>query len=166
MITIPLTWPEVVLATQIGVMRQIQNMRNGAKNQYGATELDAFQRHIVSAHTELALAKSRNCFWNGAHGDYDAADVGDFYEVRGTMHRNGRLRLHDTDKDDKPYVHARLRYEIAEKRCYVDLVGWMYGYEGKRREFWTDPQPGRFAYFVPDQKLHDMTELPISEGIS
>ena len=41
----------------------------------------------------------------------------------------------------------------------VILCGWTRGRDGKREEYWTDPNTGRPAFFVPQEILLDMEEL-------
>ena len=115
----------------------------------------------ISCLGEMAVAKHLDHFWAGAIGDYNAADVSTFYQVRATDWPNGRLFVYPDDKDHMPYVLARVQDNI------VTLVGWVYGREGKLKEYWqevTAKRPGRFAFFVPDEALHDIGEIPDVDG--
>ena len=156
MIEIEFSWPEVWIASVAGVMRQIQNMKRKAKQRHGATDDTNWQRHILACHGEMALAKHMNKFWYGAIGDYDAADVGKLHQVRATDHAAGRLLLHPDDDDAAPFVLARVNNRK------ITLVGWMFAREGKLQDFWEAPKahPHRPAFFVPNNLLHDMADMP------
>jgi hypothetical protein len=45
------------------------------------------------------------------------------------------------------------------------LRGWIWGREGKRDEWWTDPACGRPAFFVPQNALRPMRK-PTLKGSS
>jgi hypothetical protein len=71
--------------------------------------------------------------------------------------------LHPDDDDGEPFVLAR----VNDNK--VLLVGWVYGHEGKQPHFWTAPSklhPDWLAFFVPNDRLHDMRELPDRLGMS
>lgn len=156
MIVVTLTYPEVWIGALAGVMRRIQNMKLGTKREYGQNE-GGWQADIMSCLGEMALAKHLDRFWGGAIGNYRAADVGkNFYQVRGTEWQNGRLLLHPKDGDNVPHTLARVKDRT------VTLVGWAWGHEGKNEEYFKAvPQhPDRPCYFVPNEILHDMADLP------
>jgi hypothetical protein len=159
MIIVTLTWSEVLFAAQAASMRRVQGMKyNRAQCYGGGPSADSlWQIDSIACLGEMALAKHLDRFWSASIGDVTAADIGTFYQVRATEWASGRLMLHPPDKDHQPYVLARVRENI------VTLVGWVYGREGKRQEYWTNPQanrPERFAYFVPNDALHDMADIP------
>ena len=162
MIVIRLSWSEVFFAAMAGVMRRIQGMKHKREQMYGGGPCpDMFwQIDIISCIGEFALAKHLDCVWSGAIGLLTVPDVGPGYEVRATEWSDGRLRLHPPDKDEKPYVLARVNENV------VTLVGWVYARVGKRKEYWQNIQknrPERFAFWVPNDMLHDMDELPVLE---
>jgi hypothetical protein len=71
---------------------------------------------------------------------------------------DGRLILHDHDKDDQPYVL------VVGTAPRFELVGWCFGRDGKRPEYVHDPQGGRPAYFVPRAALSSMDALKNREA--
>lgn len=158
MIIVTLTWSEVLFAAQAAAMRRVQGMKHSlAQCHGGGPRADAlWQIDAISCLGEMALAKHLDRFWSATIGDVTSADVGTFYQVRATEWANGRLILHPEDKDDQPYVLARVRENI------VTLVGWVYARDGKRQDYWSAPptNPDRLAFFVPNGALHDMTEIP------
>jgi hypothetical protein len=153
MIVVMLTWPEMCMAAVVGVLRQVQNMKRKAQQRYGAPHELSWQQQILGCIGECALAKHLDRFWSGAVGNYEAADVGGHCQVRATAHPAGRLILHPDDNDRQPFVLAR----VDDNR--VTLVGWMLGGEGKRDDYWQEPQPGRPAFLVPNDVLHDMNDF-------
>jgi hypothetical protein len=143
---------EMMLAAIVGILRQAFNRRpnahgvdNGRENPWGL--------HVMGALGELVLAKDLNVYWNPHIGDYDADDVGP-YQVRATAKDHYRLRLHPNDKDDKKFVL------ITGTGPTFTVVGWCYGREGKKTEYWEDPtHTGRPAFWVPHDQLRPMHTL-------
>lgn len=71
---------------------------------------------------------------------------------------NYNLLVYDDESspDDTPHV---LIY--ADDDPEYEIVGWIYGREGKRPEYWRGPPLVREACFmVPPPALHPMSELP------
>jgi hypothetical protein len=156
-ISVTLTYAEMMIAAQIGIMRLVQDLKLNCKPEHGADPvLGVWQTAVISCLGEMGVAKHLDRFWAGAIGNFFAADVGLAHQVRATDHEHGRLLLHDKDKDHMPYVLARVRLNV------VTLVGWLYAREGKRQDWWgTLPgQPHRPCFIVPNNALHDMSEMP------
>lgn len=157
--TVTLTWPEMCLASQAGMMRQIMNMRYSAQSKYGGPESEnegAWEGNIISTQGEMATAKCLNLFWSGTVGLYGSVDVGGEkgVEVRTRRKNWHELILHPADKDDHPHVLV-----TAEDAPLFHLVGWIYGRDGKQQQFWKDPAGGRAAFFVPQEELRPLHEL-------
>ena len=145
-VIVELTPYEMLVAAQIGVMRQVQNLKEKRLDAYGAQTDRGWQLHIEGAMGECAVAKHLGIFWNGSIGNLQDTDVGNI-QVRTTAHPNGRLILHPKDDPKDFYVLV-----IGENGGYR-IVGGIYGELGKRDEYWTDPGTGRPAYFVPRERL-------------
>jgi len=145
MTEIRLTLSEMQIAAHVGIQRQLQNLKNNARPAYGAGSSNDWQLHVEGALGEMALAKHLGIYWDGK-GQMRAPDVGNV-DVRTSVRDSARLIIHESDPDDRFFfllIGGNGRY-----RC----VGGMYGRDGKRNEFWTDPAGGRPAYFVPQNKL-------------
>jgi hypothetical protein len=155
-IVVTLTDDEDRFARGVARDRQSQNLKQGNHDRFGADPENGWTLHIRGCLGEMAVAKHLGLPWNGNLGNYRAHDVGP-YEVRTAqpgLHR--RLILHDRDHDDRPYIHV-----ISDHAGRYHLIGWLYGREGKRREWWIDPsRAGRHAYFVPNASLRPMNTLP------
>lgn len=153
-VSVRLTMAELMQAAQVGIMRRIQNIKVGRAERptYGLGQDGAWSCDIEGAAGEMAVAKWRRSYWSGAIGDLAAADVAKL-QVRTTTHPTGRLVLHDRDDPEAVYVLAR---GVAPS---FELVGWLRGKDGMRKEYWQDPTGKRPAYFVPTEALLPMGDL-------
>lgn len=144
---VKLTLAEMMLAAQVGVMRQVNNKKHGRSHRYGATDSNAWQIAIEGALGEAALAKALGVYWSGNIGRLSAADVGGI-EIRTTPYRQGCLILHPGDQDEAAFFLA-----VGCQGDY-EIKGWIRGAEGKQDRFWKDPTgAGRWAFFVPQGEL-------------
>lgn len=137
---------EIMTGATIGIMRQMQNMRSGRKNCYGAGNDKAWQMHIEGALGELAFAKHLGAYYAGV-GVFRGADVGD-HEVRTRSSHSYDLILHPDDRDDACF------WLLTGSLGNYRLHGWIKGIDGKADRFWSDPAGGRPAYFVPKTELN------------
>jgi hypothetical protein len=135
-------------AAQVGVMRQVQNLKRGRADAYGASTSMGWQYHIEGAMGEMAVAKAFNLYWNGNLGNLSAGDVGDI-QVRTSSRTNGDLIMHPRDRDKDRFIL------VTGGNGDYNLRGWVLGSEGKLQEYWRDPAGGRPAYFVPQGKLRN-----------
>jgi len=142
---IKLTPAEMLIAAQVGIQRQVQNLKNGAKPAYGAGRDNDWQLNIEGALGEMALAKFLGVYWDGK-GEMRDPDVGNV-DVRTTPKPNNRLILHTADPDDRRF------YLLTGYNGEYIVRGSIMGWEGKHDKYWTDPGTGRPAYFVPQQAL-------------
>lgn len=152
-VTIALSWAEVLLAAQVGIMRQVQNLKLGREQANNHDPGRDWQDHIDGALGECAAAKWMGRYWHGRLGSLGLADVGS-YEVRTAAKPGHALILHESDQDDRAFILVtglNGRYAIR---------GWILGRDGKRPEFWKDPAGGRGAFFVPQSALADPLTLP------
>lgn len=143
---IQLTSSEIMQGALVGVMRQVQNLKVGRKDAYGAEQEQGWQYHLEGALGEMAVAKALGIYWNGNLSDLDASDMfAGRIEVRTTSHPRGRLIMHDKDKDDHVYILA-----IGVNGSYR-IQGCITGRDGKKPEYWVKGK--RPAYFVPWEAL-------------
>lgn len=149
--TVTLSWTEVMTAAQVGVMRQVQNLREGRRHRFGAKDEDGWGMHIEGAAGELVVAKALGLYWPGV-GRLRAADVGEL-QVRTRSLPTYDLIVHPDDDDDAPCVLVTGRVPTFEVR------GWLLGKDAKQPRYWKDPAGGRPAFFVPQPALHPMDAL-------
>jgi hypothetical protein len=154
-IAILLSKQEQFFAAQAGIMRRISAMQRNRSEPHGKpANKDYWGSDIESCGAEAAVAKYFGLYWDAVASGKLSALNGDVQglEVRSTSHPNGRLILHNTDKDESPYI--LVRGEIPE----FQIIGWMYGKDGKQMEFW-EGRTGRPAFFIPENKLRPIEEL-------
>lgn len=144
---VELTWPEVLQAAHVGVLRQVFALRHDKQDRYGCA--DSWTSHINGACGELAAAKALGLFWSGAIGDLRARDVGP-YQIRATERLDGCLILHPDDDDNHPFVL------VVGSGQHYRLAGWILAREGKQDCWWRGPRP---AWFVPQSELQPMATL-------
>jgi len=160
-VLVPLTREEVAQAAFIGTQRNLAALMDARSPAYGAGRAGAWQRHIVGAGGELALARYANRFWSGTVGTVAAPHDVYRWQVRATEYAEGRLTVHRGDPDERPFV---LVTGIMPQLC---LVGWVLGRAGKRPEWWTNPArsgPARWAFYVPHAALEPLETLPGLRG--
>lgn len=157
MIVIKLEWSEILLAAQVGIMRNVTSLKRGysPRAAQGRHLVDAWGANVEGAAGELAVAKWRNSYWNGTIGETDRPDVGP-YEVRtNTSRRLDDMIVRAGDPEDKVFI-AVLSF-LPE----FHLIGWQYGRLCKLPEYEREGSPWRPpCFFVPRSALNDMLDLP------
>jgi hypothetical protein len=156
---VELTQAQIDEAREIGARRYAHNRSLGISNGH-MWNGDLWDRE--GAIGEMAVALQFGLKWSDFSENYwlYAADVGDGYQVRSTSHPYGNLLLQRKDNGDQPYILARL-HALPK----VELVGWIYGRDGKKPEYWEDGSKrpafkGRAAFLFPAWKLNSMASLP------
>lgn len=154
-IDVTLSWPEMRLAGNVAVEREVDNLMNDRRHKYGMPEFEGWQRHMEGCFGECAGGRGLGRFWLGAVGQLDAADIGMTLEVRTTPYDYGRMPIHDSDKDHHAYIL------VTGKAPNLRLRGWHYARDGKHKKwFRTAPgKDGRQAYWVPQDALRDIFDL-------
>lgn len=152
--TVELDGSEYLQAMFAGCMRAAQNRKLGRRHAFGASAADSEQCHITGAVGEACVAKLLNSYWLGV-GKFRGPDVGTL-QVRTRSKPHYRLILHKEDADEDVFVSVYASEGVGVVR------GWIYGRDGKRDAWWSDPAGGRAAYFVPNEALNPMSEFPTS----
>jgi hypothetical protein len=143
---IKLSHAEMMQAAVMGVIRNLQNLRDKLNPMYGAGAEADWQLHIEGVLGEYALAKALGVFYN-AH-EFGSVDVG-AWQVRTTSRKAGRLIVHPRDRDDHRFVL------ITGVNGTYTVRGWIEGREAKSPQYWSDPTgKGRHAFFVPQEALN------------
>lgn len=136
---------EMLVASQVGILRQLEDIKAAKKSFIGEKQDTAWQRHIEGALSECAMAKYLNVYWNKS--PWFNPDVGDV-EVRATHHENGSLIIRDRDKDDTRY------YLLTGINGKYTVRGYMYAREAKQEKYFMSKVQGRPpSYFVPQADL-------------
>jgi hypothetical protein len=142
---------EYMHAAHAGFLREAANVL-AERYDTNAGQRDAYSTHILGAVGEYVAARALDIFWAGP-GRLRAPDVGPLQIRTGTKHTHS-LILHPSDADDDVFVL------VTGSVKHYRVHGWIYGRDGKRREYWKDPDTGRPAFFVPQSALNDIADLP------
>jgi hypothetical protein len=152
---VELTENELRIGAGHGTDRRIEAIRDGRKHRNGSPPKSAmWGNDIEGVCGEMGVCKFLGVYWSGA-GSLRAPDVvGKFgrLEVR-TAQPGGCLIVQPSDDDD-----ARFILVIGFAPTYW-LVGWLWGRDAKRQEWWRNPGTGRPAYFVPQAALNSIDVL-------
>jgi hypothetical protein len=143
---IELTTAEIIVASQVGLIRQCEDIKANKKPFVGESQDLAWQRHIEGALSECAMAKYLNIYWNKS--SWPNPDVGNI-EVRVTHYKSGKLIIRPADKDDVKY------YLLTGINGKYNIRGYIYAIEGKQDQYLSDAGQDRpKVYFVPQSDLH------------
>lgn len=134
-------------------------VKNSIDMNIGAVQGEPMDRralnHILGAFGEVGAAKLLDKFWSPA----DAAtmfngDVGPF-EVKAVQFdpdEERRLIVQPKNDGDRRYILAVVKLPV------ISLVGWIYGDDAKRPEWFKTYREGGGAYYVPREALRGMDE--------
>ena len=82
-------------------------------------------------------------------------DLGGFIDVKGRARTHYDLPVQKDDEDEFAFLLI-----TAEKPPDYVVHGWLWGWEAKSPQYWSDPErSGRAAYFVPQKFLRPTDEL-------
>ena len=144
---VELTYSEIILGAMAGVHRRVEYLKSGLSNRYQPSMEQIWGAQIEGALAEQALAKGLNKYFSGK-GEFGQSDLDENIECRATSWPDGRLILHDADKDEARY------YLLVGEVGHYRIIGSIYGWEGKKKEYLDDPnQTGKSAYYVPQSEL-------------
>jgi hypothetical protein len=154
-IRVRLTWSEVLIAANVGVMRNVQCLRGNLEPSASMGLDNTWTPNIEGAAGEMAVAKHFGRYWNGNIGDLKADDVGPLQVRTNTSRRLDDLILRPKDRDDRVYISV-----LSFLPEFV-LCGWITGIDGKREEWLREGSLGRPpCYFVPRDALESLADLP------
>jgi hypothetical protein len=153
-----LTWAEVLVAANIGCMRNVQDLQRELTpgNNQGFT--NTWTPNIEGACGEMAVAKHLNTYWSGAIGRLRDADVGPF-QVKTNMTRTTQnMCIHKVSE-------ASIYISVLSFLPVFYIVGWIKGSDivTRKAEWWHEKVPGRAAYFVPRPAFQLIETLPTDD---
>jgi len=154
-VNIKMTWSEIEMACIMGIKRKIHKMYKGSKHRWNlAFGPEEWGYEVMGAIGEAAFAKAHGVWWSGTPGQLETeGDVGG-HEVRTTHHKNGCLVMHDSDIKEKPDKQFYLVIVDRDEFPSIRIVGWVYGKEAGRQEYWNEKGGHkRPAYWVPQGDL-------------
>ena len=155
MITICLTETELMIARLIGKLRTRTSRKNDLSAGYTGFEGDHTPVDIIGAAGEMAVAKLLGIYWSAGVNTFHGADLGINIQVRATDKIDYSLIVRQDDDDQHAYILV-----ISQSPEY-HIVGWLWGHECKKDQYWKAPNNRPGAWFVPQDKLKDMNRLEI-----
>ena len=152
---------EMMVAAYIGCARNVWALTHGSEPGHGIGFDNTWTANVEGAAGEMFVAKTLDIYWCPRVGaDRYNGDVGP-YEVRTNSSRRwDDTPLHPSDRDDRVFIG------VLSFMPEFEIMGWIWGHEGKRQEWWRDGSPGRPAFWVPRSALHSMAELPSVEALA
>lgn len=118
---------ELLSAAIAGVRRQVSALASNREDYCHNDSVDPFERHIMGAMAELAVARTFNLFWADETGRIDGSDVGGLIEVRARKIGGRGLDLGIRARGNKPHKPYLLVHCDVPK---FFLIGWIYGGDG------------------------------------
>jgi hypothetical protein len=141
---------EMRIAEIIGKKRHEESANR--KTTRGQPVETSWDSHMVGAYGEMAVGKALNLYPGFTVNNFNGPDIEPNIQVRAA--RKGRLIL--TDKDNSFHKYVLVLGEAPD----LDVVGWLWGYEGQDAKWLFDPNNNRPpAYFVPKEALRPIETL-------
>lgn len=174
MIEVSLSYEEFLEAVEIAKKRNRENRKNKENDGAVATEKSSLGVDIEGAVGEKAVSKYLNLNWSGdfkSHAEWlewrkTGHDVCDF-EVKTTSYKTGKLLVQSKNDDNSPYILVIVPKNLVELLIFgepveipVRLMGWLYGRDAKKEEFWMT-EWRRPCFAVPQKKLNSLDTLPL-----
>ena len=134
-VPVELSYIETLLAAQIGAYRRTSSWRNGLNAKKHTDKKSDWATDVDGVRAELALAKWLGVYYEPRNMEYKAPDVGRECQVRSTTYDEGCLivRPNDSKVQRHKFVLA-----VTPLNTTVWLIGWRYGDECRRDQFWLD----------------------------
>lgn len=158
---ITLTKEEAEEAAATGLKRWHTSAFRGDGNRMASQSLSQnIGVQIAGAYGERAVYKALGKEWDGLVDTFKAPDVtGTQIQVRTATKPFGDLVVRDRDNGEQPFVLV-----VPEKFPTFRIVGWCYGKEARKREYWKAPNPDLPpAHFVPQRDLRPIDTLPLPQ---
>lgn len=153
---VDLTLPEMSVALNIAWLRIVTSAAKKLNHAttYQRSMAQRIYEEFIGACGELAVGKASGTFFVPSVNTFHRVpDCLDNCEVRSTDNTSGRLIVRDNDSDDRRYIFAVMTGDT------MTLVGWLTGAEAKKDEWTDNPNGYRPAWFVPQDRLHDVEEI-------
>lgn len=140
---------ELVLASQVGAMRQAEAILAGLGDRHGfrGGTAEGWKVHIEGTAGEMAAAKALGLYWSGSVNTFKSGgDVG-FLQVRTRSDRSWDLIVRDGDRDGDAFLL------VVGTIPSFRVVGWTLGRDAKQARHRKEHGGRPAAYFVPQAEL-------------
>jgi len=158
-IRISITLPEFHCLAIAGISRRYGALVEGLRREKGRFDIVDFD--VAGMIAEFAVAKHLGLFWSPNPGalDTNTGDLSGRIQVKSIDNIVLRLIIRDVDPDDFRYVLAYT--QLFYPPFYVDLIGWLWGYERKCGERKHIDMPGitQNCWMIGKEKLEPMSSL-------
>ena len=156
-VQITLSQTELLTAGMQGLFRRLKAIEKQRDNQ-GVPFNQLWESDIIGSMGEMVIAKWLDKFWSPQVGELDS-ETGDVagLQVRTTGYRDGHLWMSKHDNPD--HIFVLVRGDNSVKQSWW-IVGWVYGHEGKKEEYWSSKLRNRYAYWIPQSVLHPIEHIP------
>lgn len=151
-IIIRLSNEEEQMANEAGKARQARRKKAGVARDKYTFLANPTMGHIEGVLGEIVLAKAANLEWHETTYTKDEADLADVLEARLRTRHWYELLILPTDKDDRLYFH--ITKEMGDPD--YQMHGFIFGHEGKKREYWKQVTDNAPTFFVPHENLHSI----------
>ena len=140
---------EMMAAAVVGIRRHLLSLNsrefNKVKNpRYG------WHTDIEAACGELSVAKALGIYWDGSVNTFKRPDLPPDIQVRTSKSYQDHLVIRSADADDERFI------KVVGVHPDYELVGWIWGREGKRAEYWGERNGTYPAFWVPHAALRVM----------
>jgi hypothetical protein len=164
-IEVTLTWAEMLIAANIGCMRNVQSLKLGRTRTDALTHpfggMDyAWSSNIEGAAGEMAVAKHLGLFWSGNVGDLGSDDVAGYQVKTNTSRKWDDLILRKRNRPDRVYISVLSFIAPAPGVAKFIITGWINGVDAMQEKYWREGLPGMPAFFVPRSVLQPLDTLP------
>ncbi len=157
--TVVLDEAQIAEADQIAHMRRKNASGNNWRPGNNATReaKAALAMDIMGARAEAAGAVyCAPVEWHKESLRHDDPDLDTFIDAKGISQRGHSLILQPNKRDDWAYLLVD-----GSRHPRYEMIGWVWGHEGKQPKYWRDPVGQRGGYFIPadDPVLRPPEEL-------
>ena len=151
---IQLSLTELLMASDIGRMRQLTALKRKLQDKHGAQKENGWQLHIEGACGEMAAGKALGIHWEGSVCTFKrGGDVGSL-QVRTRSQGHYELIVRKDDRDEDVFIL------VTGMAPNYEVKGWITGADAKQ-ERWLQRHGGReAAFFVPTTELKSLEDIP------
>jgi len=140
---------EMQYAATVAIVRKNESDKMGLKdaNGFDRSKYPVLPMELEGVAAEIAVAASRNVYFDASYNTFKQADVGVDGQVRYSFKDHGRLIVRKKDNPDHCYVL------VTGQMPHMIIRGWMYGHEAMKDGYLDTPQRRPPAWFVPQEDL-------------